>query len=285
MNPDRNWFTERCHEGGSALSLRINERLHQEQTPYQKIEVYDTTDFGHLLVIDGYIMLSSRDNYLYHEMMVHPVLYTHPAPGRVAIIGGGDCGSLREVLRHPEVTEVTQIDIDERVTRVAETYFPELCESNQDPRAELLFIDGIRWMEQEIAGSLDVIIVDSTDPIGPGEALFSKPFYRACLNALGEDGLLIQQSESPLLHMDLLRRMYRDLKGTGFSDCKSLFFPQPVYPSGWWSATLAGKGGDIGGFREQDALQRPFATRYYNPEIHRSAFAAPAFFYPQIEKG
>lgn len=285
MNPDQNWFTERCHEAGSAFSLRINERLHQEQTPYQKIEVYDTTDFGHLLVIDGYIMLSSRDNYLYHEMITHPVLYTHPAPGRVAIIGGGDCGSLREVLRHPEVAEVTQIDIDERVTRVAETYFPELCESNRDPRAELLFIDGIRWMEQAAAGSLDVIIIDSTDPVGPGEVLFSGPFYRACLNALRDDGLLIQQSESPLLHMDLLRRMYRELKGAGFSDCKSLFFPQPVYPSGWWSATLACKEGNIGGFRELDAQRRPFATRYYSPEIHRAAFAAPAFFYPQIEKG
>jgi spermidine synthase len=278
MTLDENWFTEPCDEAGTAFSLRINGLLHTEQTPFQKIDIYDTTDFGKLMVIDGFIMLSSRDNFLYHEMMAHPVLYTHPSPKRVAIIGGGDCGTLREVLRHPEVEQVTQIDIDERVTRLAEIYFPELCKSNQDPRAELLFVDGIRWMEQAAPGSLDVIIVDSTDPIGPGEILFSEAFYRACREALGEDGLLVQQSESPLLHQEILQRMYRDMKAAGLQQRRSLFFPQPVYPSGWWSATLARKAEPISGFREQDVLERNFTTRYYNAEIHRAAFAAPEFF-------
>ena len=115
-------------------------------------------------------------------------------------IGGGDCGSLREVLKHDCVEKVTQIDIDERVTFVSEKYFPELCESNHDPRAELKFIDGIKWMLEQPENSLDVIIVDSTDPVGPGEVLFSKEFYRSCERALRGDGLIIQQSESPLLH-------------------------------------------------------------------------------------
>lgn len=278
MTPDENWFTEPCEEAGSAFSLRIKRKLHQEQSPFQNIEVFETTHFGNLMVIDGFIMLSSRDNFLYHEMMSHPALYTHPAPRRVAIIGGGDCGSLREVLRHPEVEQVTQIDIDERVTRISERFFPELCESNGDPRASLLFIDGIRWMRETPQQSLDLIIVDSTDPIGPGEVLFSEEFYRACCNALSAGGIIVQQSESPLLHGDILRRMYRAMAAAGFSHRKSLFFPQPVYPSGWWSATLARKEIAIKGFREQDVDQRPFETRYYNSAIHRAAFAAPGFF-------
>ncbi len=283
MTLDDHWFTEPCDESGSAFSLRVRRKLHEEQSPFQKIEVYETTHFGNLMVIDGFIMLSGRDNFLYHEMMSHPALYSHHAPRRVAIIGGGDCGTLREVLCHPEVERVTQIDIDERVTRVAETYFPELCESNDDPRAELLFIDGIRWMEEAPAGSLDVIIVDSTDPIGPGEVLFSEAFYRACHAALDDGGILVQQSESPLLHGDILRRMYRDMGAAGFDHRRSLFFPQPVYPSGWWSATLARKGRPLDGFREADAAARPFPTRYYTPEIHRAAFATPAFFASMLE--
>jgi spermidine synthase len=271
------WFTEPSEEGGSAFSLRIKRKLHEEQSPFQKIEVYETSHYGNLLVIDGFTMVSTRDNFIYHEMMSHPALFTHTAPKRVAIIGGGDCGTLREVLKHPEVEQVIQIDIDERVTRVAEQYFPELCESNQDPRAQLLFIDGIRWMREADPGSLDVIIVDSTDPIGPGEVLFTAEFYQACHQVLGEDGLLVQQSESPLIHQKILERMYGNLETAGFADVRTLFFPQPIYPTGWWSATLGGKGSDIGNFRKQDAEERGFETRYYNPEIHRGALAIPEF--------
>jgi spermidine synthase len=272
------WFTEVCEEGGSAFSLQINRKLHEEQSPFQKIEIYETSRYGNLMVIDGCTMLSSRDNFIYHEMMSHPPLYTHAAPGRVAIIGGGDCGTLREVLKHPEVKQVTQIDIDERVTRLAEQYFPELCESNQDPRAQLLFIDGIQWMQEAAPDSLDVIIVDSTDPIGPGEVLFTPEFYQACHTALDTGGVLVQQSESPLIHQEILRRMRDNLNTAGFSSVRTLFFPQPIYPTGWWSATMGGKSCDTGEFRQQDAGERPFETGYYNPEIHRAALATPEFF-------
>ncbi len=272
------WFTE-CHmEGGSAFSLQIKRRLHEEQSPYQKIEVYETTHYGNLMVIDGCTMLSDLENFIYHEMMAHPVLFTHDAPRHVAIIGGGDCGTLREVLKHPQVAQVTQIDIDERVTRVAEQYFPTLCESNGDPRAQLLFIDGIQWMKDADPDSLDVIIVDSTDPIGPGEVLFTAEFFQACYKALAKGGLMIQQSESPLIHRDIQERMYGSLEKAGFGDVRTLFFPQPIYPTGWWSATMGRKGNDIGAFREQDAKNKPFETLYYNAEIHRAALAAPEFF-------
>ncbi len=272
---EHRWFTEICEEGGSAFSLKLRGKLHEERTPFQRIEIYDTEFFGHLMVIDGFVMLTALDNFLYHEMMAHPALFTHPDPKRVVIIGGGDCGTLREVLRHAGVEHALQVEIDERVTRLAEQYFPELCESNDDPRAEFLFGDGIRWMKEAEPGSVDVVIVDSTDPIGPAEGLFTEAFYRDCHRALGGHGLIVQQSESPLFHLDsIIRPMHRAMRAAGFGDTHSLQFPQPCYPSGWWTATLAGKG-DIRTFRETDAAAKPFPTRYYNAAIHRAALATP----------
>jgi spermidine synthase len=272
------WFTEICQESGSAFSLQVKRKLHEEQSPFQRIEIWETTDFGNLMTIDGFVMLTARDNFLYHEMMSHPALFTHPNPERVVIIGGGDCGTLSEVLKHPGVRHVVQVDIDERVTYLSEQYFPELCGSNDDPRAELRFADGIQWMKDTAPGSVDLVIVDSTDPIGPAEGLFGEAFYRDCHRALGEQGLLVQQSESPLLHYgSIIRPMHNAMRTAGFADSLTLPFPQPVYPSGWWSATLAAKQ-TIGAFREADASAKTFATRYYNAAIHKGALAQPEFF-------
>ncbi len=277
--PDKtHWFTEICEEHGSAISFRIRRRLHEEKTDYQHIEIYETTDFGNLMVIDGFIMLTSRDNFLYHEMMSHPALFTHPDPERVVIIGGGDCGTLREVLKHKGVKHALQVEIDERVTRLSEHYFPELCESNRDPRTEFLFGDGIQWMKDAEPGSVDIIIVDSTDPIGPAEGLFTEDFYRSCYRVLGDTGLIVQQSESPLLHYDsIIRPMHSAMQAAGFSHTHTLPFPQPCYPSGWWSATLAGKQ-DVTTFRDGDAENPGFTTQYYTRNIHQGALAMPAFF-------
>jgi len=278
MPLDDNWFSEQHAGIGSAWSAHIKEKVFDQHSPYQHIEVYDTEGFGKLMVIDGCTMVSTLDNFLYHEMMAHPVLFTHPDPRRVAIIGGGDCGTLREVLRHPGVEHCTQIDIDEVVTRASELHFPELCEANDDPRAELLFIDGIEWMKNAEPGSLDVIIVDSTDPVGPGEVLFSAEFFSACRRALAPDGLIVQQSESPLVHLELIQAMYTRFESAAFNDIRTLFFPQPIYPTGWWSATLAGRHGSLEHFREVDARAKPFETRYYNADIHRAALVQPEFF-------
>ena len=277
---DRNqWFTEICEEGGSAFSVKIREKLHNEQTPFQRIEIYATEWFGNLMVIDGFVMLTARDNFIYHEMMAHPVLFSHPSPENVVIIGGGDCGTLREVLKHGRVTHVLQVDIDERVTRLAEEFFPELCVSNNDTRADFLFEDGIAWMQAADPGSADVIIVDSTDPIGPATGLYTEEFYRDCHRALGDTGILVQQSESPLFHMDIINPMRKRMRSAGFNDVQTLFFPQPSYPSGWWTATLAGKQLLSETYRGQDAGHSHLQTAYYNAAIHQAALAAPEFFH------
>ncbi len=278
MTLDNSWYTEIAADYGSAFSLKIKGKVHEEQTPYQRIEVYETTHFGNLLVIDGCVMLTQRDNFLYHEMMAHPALFSHADPGNVLIIGGGDCGTLQEVLRHDTVKSATQVEIDERVTRVSERWFPELCAANGDPRARLVFDDGIRWVKDSAPVSLDVIIVDSTDPVGPAEGLFRKPFYEDCLKCLRPGGILVQQSESPLLHMEIIKSMRREMRAAGFDSLLTVNFPQCVYPSGWWSATLAGKKNTLTNIREQDILDMPFQTRYYNLPIHRAAAAQPEFF-------
>ena len=274
---DAQWFSEPVASDGSAFSLKIKRKLHEEQSAFQFLEIYETEGFGNLMVIDGCTMVSTRDNFLYHEMMSHPVLFTHPNPKKVWIIGGGDCGTLREVLKHPGVEQAVQIDIDERVTRLAEIYFPELCESNSDPRADLKFIDGIQWVKDAAPNSVDIIIVDSTDPVGPAEGLFCADFYKDCFNCLTEDGIVIQQSESPLLHMHILKAMREEMQIGGFNHMQTVFFPQCLYPSGWWSATMASKSA-LTGFREQDAAQKDFDTVYYNSDIHKASQAMPEFF-------
>ncbi len=274
---DQDWFTETCDEAGTKFSLMLHRKLHAEQTPYQKIEVYETTHFGNLLVLDGFIMLSARDNFIYHEMMSHTALFTHPAPHRVLIVGGGDCGCLREVLKHSSVETAELVELDERVTRVSERYFPELCASNDDARARLVFTDGIEWVARAAAGAYDVVIVDSTDPVGQAARLFQAPFYADCRRVLGADGLLIVQSESPLIHLSLIRSIRSEMRKAGFDDLSTLHFPQCTYPSGWWSATLAGGRLSHAEFRERGARCRPFTTRYYNADIHRAALARPEF--------
>ncbi len=271
------WYHEAFEPSGSAIGFRVTGQLHEEQSAFQKLEIWDTTDWGKLMVIDGCIMLTGRDNFLYHEMMAHPALFTHSNPKRVVVIGGGDCGTLREVLRHREVESAVQVEIDERVTRLAEQYFPELCEANGDPRAELLFDDGIAHMRNAPHDSLDVVIVDSTDPVGPAEGLFNEAFYQSCLRALRPGGILVQQSESPLVHLNLIRSMRQHMRAAGFAAVRTIPFPQPCYPTGWWSCTMARKGADLSGFRERGAQSKSFPTRYYSADIHRAAMVLPEF--------
>jgi len=274
---ENTWYTEKSDELGTAFGLKIVKRLHEEQSEYQKIEIFETATFGRLMTLDGLVMVTDRDNFIYHEMMTHTALFTHPNPKRVAVIGGGDCGSVREVLKHPEVELCEQIELDERVTRVAEKYFPALCESNSDPRARFEFTDGIEWIRQSDAGRYDVIIIDSTDPVGPAAGLFSTEFYSDCHRALGDNGVLIAQSESPLLHKELIKSMRDNMQGAGFASVQTFNFPQCSYPSGWWSSTLASKSTLGADFRGAKAAVPAFPTRYYTADVHRAAQTGPRF--------
>ena len=282
MTLDKSWYTEEWAGQGAAISLKIKDKVHDEQSAYQRIEIYETETFGTLMTLDGLVMVTDRDNFVYHEMMSHPALFTHPNPKNVLIIGGGDCGTLREVLRHPTVEVAEQVELDERVTRVAEQFFPELCETNGDQRARFHFTDGIKWVADAKPESYDVIIVDSTDPVGPAAGLFSQEFYKNCLKALRPHGIVVGQSESPLFHPDLIKSVHEALRGAGFLDVATLQFPQCTYPSGWWSATMACKDATLANFREDDVAHKPFPTRYYNYGIHRSAMAIPEFLYKQL---
>lgn len=270
ISPNSNWLTEQLDAYGTVFGLRIKSHLHHEKTPILTIDIYDTTDFGHLMVIDGSFMLTTRDNFLYHEMMSHPILFTHHDPKRVVIIGGGDCGTLQEVLKHP-VQSVTQIEIEEKVTRLSEKYFPELCTSNTDPRAHFIFDDGIAWMRNAPDKSADVIIVDSTDPVGPAEGLFNAAFYTQCCRVLADDGILALQSESPLIHEQILKDVQGALKTAGFNHRLIVPFPQPLYPTGWHSMTMASKTRPLNAFRKDTALFETLKTRYYHFPIHEAA--------------
>lgn len=273
---DSTWFYENFEHTGSAIGFRTVRKLDEVQSPFQKIEIFETTDFGNLMVIDGAMMVSTRENFFYHEMMSHAAIFTHAAPKDIVIIGGGDCGTLRECLKHVEVETVVQCDIDEQVTRMAEKYFPELCESNNDPRATVMFDDGIAYMAAAEPESIDIIIVDSTDPVGPAEGLFNRAFYETCFKALRPEGLLVQQSESPLALMNLIQDMIAAMADAGFRGFRTLPFPQPCYPTGWWSCTIAAKNGrDLTTFRNDAAAGKTFRTEYYNAGIHHGALLQP----------
>ena len=275
---NNNWFTEECTESGTAFSLEIHAKLHEEQTPFQKIEIYSTKHFGNLMVIDGFVMLTERDNFIYHEMLTHPALFCHPNPCNVLIIGGGDCGTLREVAKHSCIKKITQVEIDKRVTQLSKQFFPQLCDANNDPRVELIFDDAIEWVKNTGNQSIDLIIVDSTDPIGPAKGLFSTLFYKDCVRVLRDDGLIVHQSESPLIHLQsIIKPMHHCMQQAGFNKIELMHFPVASYPTGWWTASMASKNTLIDFCREAQARRFKFSTRYYNHAIHQACFASPNF--------
>ena len=269
------WFTE-DQTPDMRISLRVRGVLHREKSAYQEIAVYDTVQMGRLLTLDDVIMTSDRDEYVYHEMISQVALVTHPQPQRVLIIGGGDGGVVREVARHSEVKEIHLVEIDERVIAVSREFFPQIASALDDPRLTIHTSDGIEFVREaaERRAGYDVILCDSTDPIGPAVGLFSSEFYRNAARALGDQGIFVAQTESPFFNRDLLRGIQRDLREVFPLTC--LYYAVvPTYPGGFWTFSLGSKGPDPLAAELHFERVKGMPFKYYSPALHRAAFVLP----------
>ena len=269
------WYDE-TFEGHTRLGLRVESTLFSQKSAYQTVEVVDTVGFGRVLVIDGVFMTSEYDEFLYHEMLVHPAMTTAPSIERVLVIGGGDGGTVREVLRHPEVKECVMIEIDELVVEAAKAYLPGIGTAWDDPRLDLRFIDGIEYVKASADEKYDVILLDGTDPVGPGAVLFDESFYRGCKRMLVEDGVMALQSESPLLMMDVFVETQHKLRSL-FSEVHPYLGPVPLYGTGTWSWTWCSATGEpLRPIRERQETIA-LASKAYNEDVHQAIFALPNY--------
>ncbi|MBW6514775.1 MAG: polyamine aminopropyltransferase [Candidatus Syntrophosphaera sp.] len=271
------WHTD-YHSPHRGLCFEVSEVLRSEASPYQQIEIVQTPSFGKVMLLDGVLMLTERDEFVYHEMLAHPALFTHPDPRSVLIIGGGDCGTIKRVLEHKSVRRVVQVELDELVTRVAAEYFPFPALARNDTRAELVFADGIAWV-RETTEQFDVILIDSTDPVGPAEGLFRRPFFADCHRALAAGGILCLQSESPWIESlrKVIREMHHDLASL-FPIVKAYGAAIQTYQAGLWLFQLASKLHDP--LAPEIAARIDTAgldTRYYHKDLHYGAFILPKF--------
>ena len=242
--------------------------LHKETSGYQDIQVRQHPYFGRMLILNDVVQLTERDEFFYHEMLVHPVLHAHPDPKHVLVIGGGDGGSVREVLRHKGIESVTLAEIDSRVVAVTKEYFPTLRSGFEDSRTEVVHVDGIKHV-QTPPKAYDAIIVDSTDPVGPAENLFTGAFYKAAESALTHNGLFVTQSESLMFHTSFVSQVHNRLKSVfKIADCYTQALA--TYAGNWWTFSVGSKELDPRAPRRRPRL----ATRYYSAEVHRKAFLA-----------
>jgi len=272
------WVTE-YQTPSLGFSCKISETLRTEQTEFQHLSVVVTEQFGRMLLLDGMVQTTEKDEFVYHEMISLVALNSHPHPEQVLIIGGGDGGSLREVVRYPSVKRGVLVEIDDRVVQAARDFFPNLSASFNEPGAEVVIADGIQYVKDH-KNTFDVILVDSTEPVGPAVELFSPDFYQDCFNALKDDGMLVVQSESPFLNGDVIKMAYEGIKKF-FPITKLYLANVPTYPSGLWSFTIGSKCHDP----ETVAATNLSSGRYYTPEIHQAAFKLPAFVQNILEPG
>ncbi|MGH8015719.1 MAG: polyamine aminopropyltransferase [Candidatus Zixiibacteriota bacterium] len=269
------WYSE-LHDANSGLTLKIDRLVETLTSPFQRIDVVHNHDFGKLLVLYGSLMAADNDNNAYNEMLAHVPLFTHPSPKEVLIIGGGDCGCLTEVLSHPEVKRCTMCEIDEKVVEVSKRHFPHLTKGAADKRANLVFDDGKKFIE-DTEEKFDIILLDLSDPVGPAADLFQKKFHKSVYNCLKQDGIMVAQSESPFYNKKTVTQIYKNLYDI-FPIVKMYTCHMPIYPSAIWSFAFCSKKYDpIDDFREQDAKNHKSKTRYYNADIHRGSFALPQF--------
>jgi len=265
---------------GFASSFE-GEHLVSERSEFQQIEIYQNASFGRMLVLDGLIQTTERDEFIYHEMLVHVPLLSLETPRSVLIIGGGDGGTLRRVLEHP-VERAVMVEIDRRVTDLCKEWMPSIAGSAfEDPRAEVMFGDGIVFVK-ETGETFDAIFIDSSDPVGPGEGLFTTEFYEAASKRLNPRGMLAAQSGSPAFQQGELHRTYSHARSV-FQNTQEYLCLVPTYPGAIWSIVVAGDRFTIDSkVAEQRARDRKLDVRYWTPAIQRGAFDLPAFVHDVI---
>lgn len=268
------WFEEKFElEKGRTITIKIKDKLFENKSKFQFIEVYDTVPFGKMLVTDGIIMLTQFDNYAYHEMITHVPITIHGSPKKILIVGGGDGGTLTEVLKYPFVESVTLCEIDPYIIQASRSYFPEFNECWKDQRLSLVFEDANEYVKKKLDNCFDVIIVDSSDPIGMAEVLFEKEFYDNVYRILNPYGVMSAQMESIYYHKDFIQSKV-NLCNTIFDKALYYYTLIPTYPSG----TI----GFIAGFKNYTGITpnievTPKEIKYYTKDIHESSFILPKF--------
>ncbi len=276
------WYTEK-HTPGAGLTLRCRKTLFSTRTRYQRIDIIESDEYGRVLLLDGLVMTTERDEFIYHEMLVHPPMHYHGAARNILVVGGGDGGAVRELVRYPSVRKITLCEIDSEVVDASRKFFPEISRGLDDSRVEIVFADGSQLLRGK-EGEFDIIIVDSTDPVGAAKALFTHQFYNSCRKALDRHGLLCAQSESPMYHLSAIREIKRGLLSAGFSFVRFYCSPVPTYPGGYWSWVMAGNGKFQ---REKVARvilpeEEYQVLKYFNLDIGQASFCLPNFFIKAI---
>ena len=273
------WFTEN-HTDNVRFSIKVNKQLFSGESEFQRIDVFESPEFGRFLTLDGYMMLTEKDEFIYHEMITHVPMAVHPEVRNVLVIGGGDGGTVRELLRYPDIETIDLVEIDEMVVEVSRKYLPQTakCLDNVDGRIRFHYEDGLKFV-RHCHDMYDLIIVDSTDPFGPGEGLFTMEFYGNCYKALREDGIMVNQHESPFYENDAhsMQRAHKRIVSS-FDMCRVYQAHIPTYPSGHWLFGFASKKyHPLKDFDPKRWRARGIDTRYYTTNLHKGAFYVPAY--------
>lgn len=271
------WFTEE-HTDNVRFSIRVDKHIESVTSDFQKIDVFQTPEFGKVLVIDGFIMLTEKDEFIYHEMITHVPMSVNPNIKNILVIGAGDGGTVRELTRYNTIENIDMVEIDKKVVDVCIEHLPLTSSKLNDKRVNLYFEDGLKFVKTK-KNEYDLIIVDSTDPIGPGFELFTKEFYENCYNALKEDGILVNQHESPYYkrEAEAMQIAHKKIK-TVFPIANVYQVHIPTYGSGHWLFGFASKKYDpINHIDDEKWNSIGLTTKYYNTNIHKGAFALPNY--------
>jgi len=266
------WIKEAQIED-AAMIYKVNETLVRKQTEYQDLAIVESNRFGRMLLLDGIVQTTIADEYVYHEMISHIPLFTHPNPEKVLVVGGGDGGAIREVLKHPSVKKAVLCEIDRCVVEECIKFLPEISCELENPRCEVFIGDGIKYVHEH-KNEFDVIIVDSTDPFGAAEGLFGGSFYKEISECLTKDGIFVAQTETPFYLPEVVKKVFSDAKEV-FPVTKLFMAAIPTYPGGYWSFTIGSKMYDPEEASVPDELG--FDTRYYTKKLHKACFALPKY--------